>query len=405
MRKVAGFILLLLCLTRISYADMEWVKDRFSIVSGRLFFYLALTLWFMGGLLFVVSLIDAKKQSKMRKWTKYCAVGGVILMVIAVLSPLCWSYLFKISPSLRDLLVCLPKWEHGMVKEFPVKTEYSIIREECKSYCLRNYGVASFRVSVGDVWMTPEEQSYICDCDLNKCGLEVSGYSGLDVMIDYSINPDDIASLDDCEKFPQPYAFDCYGYLFSKSDDSAMCNGVSNALYRGYCDWRINKMLEERGQCNRIDDKDSRSSCYFDLAVNMSDVSMCDKIDTDSRSNCYHRLALILKNVTLCDEVGDYTGLCYFQVAVISGDPSPCEKLKSQQNKSHCYDRVYYFLAVGVNNMSICEKVTDENLRSSCHRVLAMGLNNDTVCKEMNSTDWYDFYVCRDYYFKYRIYR
>lgn len=127
---------------------------------------------------------------------------------------------------------------------------------------------------------------------------------------------------------------------------------------------KLNEELEKHG-LSKCGGDFNNVSCYFKLAVEKQDVSICDEIKFLSIGKNIEDL-----NEEELDELNAFSATfayehinsCYIDVAVKNEDPSFCNKLDSQDNKDFCYSEV----AKEILDPSICDKVQGENVKTSC---------------------------------------
>jgi len=106
------------------------------------------------------------------------------------------------------------------------------------------------------------------------------------------------------------------------------------------------KIISKEGfeSCEGIGDTEVRDACYYYIAVDSPeyknyDFSFCHKIqDVNKRDACFSDVSTGLKDESGCENIGQegYMEECYFQVALEKQDSSICNKIKDSENKEFC---------------------------------------------------------------------
>ena len=89
--------------------------------------------------------------------------------------------------------------------------------------------------------------------------------------------------------------------------------------------------------CGELTDSDARDECYFNIAIENKDDSLCELIIESIPKNICH--AIVLDNADLCEEITDSGGkdICYGTYAIENEDNSICEKIIDDTKKEICY--------------------------------------------------------------------
>ena len=94
------------------------------------------------------------------------------------------------------------------------------------------------------------------------------------------------------------------------------------------------------GNCEKLEKgSSSQAFCYGEKAVEMNDISLCDKISGDSRWSCIKKFAVHSKDDSLCLQIpatieGDLAYLrtnCLIDVVVETGNAATCENIDKQE--------------------------------------------------------------------------
>ncbi|MCK4647493.1 hypothetical protein KAT24_01020 [Candidatus Pacearchaeota archaeon] len=89
--------------------------------------------------------------------------------------------------------------------------------------------------------------------------------------------------------------------------------------------------------CGELIDNDAKDECYFNIAIEIKDDSLCERIIESIPKNICH--AVVLDNADLCEEITDSVGkdICYGTYAIKNEDSSICEKIIDDAKKEICY--------------------------------------------------------------------
>lgn len=114
-----------------------------------------------------------------------------------------------------------------------------------------------------------------------------------------------------------------------------------------------------------------REMCYINVAEELRDYKVCLIVkNNDIKNQCLRTVAEKVNDVSVCDMVVEGENSCYFEVALNLKDLSICQKINDESDsydggidKSSCY----YHMAKTKNDISICEKImNDPALKGSC---------------------------------------
>jgi len=197
--------------------------------------------------------------------------------------------------------------------------------------------------------------------------------------------------VDDCEGLSDSELKDaCYhkkaideNCILSEEDNSKcfhqeLCDKIENIHNKNFCLMKVGSVLKDDSICEKIIGSESRKnyclssvasasgnieecenfdttnkeSCYYDIAVESNDQSICELITLDSkRDDCYFQIFLDLNDVEICDKIigrpgNDINAKCK---AIYYEDPSYCEE-----------DTCFYGLALNLKDSSICDLMPEE---------------------------------------------
>lgn len=164
------------------------------------------------------------------------------------------------------------------------------------------------------------------------------------------------------------------------------------------------------------------SSCIKDLAIKLSDESMCHflidirRIDSYNIYDCFTNISIkkgvwdpcydipmtrdrytCLVNAansqghdsSFCENVNyhiinhdKFKSLCYRLFALAQNNISTCELAFWRNDEKRCYKD----FAVKFNNPSYCHMI-DHNIMNDCYLIVAKNLNNSLICRYINNTN------------------
>lgn len=156
-----------------------------------------------------------------------------------------------------------------------------------------------------------------------------------------------VVSIKDCERIGGEY---CYRWLAQKLNDSIICNEIENKRSKEWCIVESGAMSVE--DCEKMEYW--KSDCIIEF---VDSIEVCEKME-QSKLECYHNLARNLNDINICDKIkGSYLWTqCVYKTAMSIDD---CERLG--------YDWMcYYYLAQNLNDKSVCDKIEEENYRKEC---------------------------------------
>jgi hypothetical protein len=162
----------------------------------------------------------------------------------------------------------------------------------------------------------------------------------------------------DCKKIEEEdiyYKDVCYFHKAESIEDCSMIT-VAHDYWRDPCYADNAKKLND---CELIKDDSYLKPCYVSVAVNLQDISICEKIERYDYSDIY-------KGIDVKPHEREY---CYWKVAEAKGDSSICEKIEPLLYRNVCY----FNFAYSLKDSSMCEKVknTDDyvNEKKICYHI------------------------------------
>lgn len=167
--------------------------------------------------------------------------------------------------------------------------------------------------------------------------------------------------------------------------------------HRAQCQKDIAILIEDPRICDDIKTYSNiKKECYFELANQLGDTSLCDKLPEEkviagkTRSECYDAVSKYFNQSKLkefstgtrCDKIvyPDTRDKCYYDIAPVKKDQSICENIQAEHIRDWCYIRV----ARAKEDPDICERVTEpRGNRRKCYVSLAKELQNPDICERI----------------------
>jgi hypothetical protein len=160
-----------------------------------------------------------------------------------------------------------------------------------------------------------------------------------------------------------------------KNNDEKGCDYVAEEGCKFFCYWTFAMLKKDDNTCEYLTKLSTSSnslveSCKVELAMANKDPTICNYLEPVFKSECYNIFLKtdekVFKDVSICERIKDeeFSGFvkrsCYFQVAVEKKDPSLCYKSSSSE------DYINYCLAKVKSDPSFCENIKDESDRDLC---------------------------------------
>ena len=172
--------------------------------------------------------------------------------------------------------------------------------------------------------------------------------------------------------------------------------------------------------CENIKQSAMRDLCYYNFAINDTDLNLCRKMNSTNPFYCYKKIAdltnnasicydiedagwkdLCLKsygemnsNFTVCNDINDFNfkNDCLINVSQALNDESICEHIElsyrcNEGVKLNCVkirtyqDQCYTPIALNKKDIKICNMIEDLIFRSQCIKALAVQEKDISICK------------------------
>jgi len=200
-----------------------------------------------------------------------------------------------------------------------------------------------------------------------------------------------------CKKMDGPDSQVCSAILL---EDSSYCQKIDLPQAKKMC---YNELARASGNINYCDESDDKESCYFsfisgkywDGKSSKIDESVCSEKFAPQSPEVKTCLALIGQDAALCEDntackiffnrdlnfcqgIPDKKDVdvqqteCIRNVALLTKDASVCEKIPSN-NRTEINDCYLDFVGHILADSSICDKITDKQIKTGCLIEAALG--------------------------------
>lgn len=206
------------------------------------------------------------------------------------------------------------------------------------------------------------------------------------------------------------------------NESLAICSNMSQNDTRAGCYMEIAEGRKDDSICDQIQkDSDSSGKCHYFVAISSNNSVLCERISDNftqalcvamtsnssnstewsldigqqlkkcasfkeniSREICYNTLAEATRNLSICDRLltNDSIRSCYKDVAGRTLDVFICEKLESEGERwlaDGCYSEV----GVGLHKLSLCDKISDHDVKIYCYKEIGIYYNDSSICDQI----------------------
>ncbi len=200
-----------------------------------------------------------------------------------------------------------------------------------------------------------------------------------------------VTDLEDCPKIDVELK-EC------EDASSRVFDGVSD---RDVCYYELALDRENITLCKKIRNIDSwygytAAECGAEIAMIEGNPKLCDELSFLSEYDCYLELATQLGDAAICAEIASTSKRddCYLDMAYNFDDPEVCMEISSSSDKDDClYDYVSWN-AYYVDDWSICDEFSSGSWEQSyCYYEAAGNTGLLTYCDKITSTDRYSSYT------------
>lgn len=177
-----------------------------------------------------------------------------------------------------------------------------------------------------------------------------------------------IRNLTLCEKIVEREIFYiCQKGIAIVEGDPDLCDIIQERRIRDDCYKAIAVDTDEPEICQGIFDIQKTESCYYDLALKLNRSDICEPLERIQRDICLKSTALAILDVALCEDISstEWKNNCYDSISDL-GYPFLCRYMEDVYWMDECYLRS----AIGRQNSTLCENITDPGIRDTCIKQL-----------------------------------
>ncbi len=139
--------------------------------------------------------------------------------------------------------------------------------------------------------------------------------------------------------------------------------------------------------CKQLDNERDKLQCFRKVAVADKNPDICKnylKDNAEAQDDCYMYVGPEVNNLDICNKITDpkKKSECYMQIGINKKDANICSQTKklNEQAGSECYKEV----AISKNNPDLCAESTGR-YKDDCYAILAENNNRVDLCKEVNT--------------------
>ncbi len=180
---------------------------------------------------------------------------------------------------------------------------------------------------------------------------------------------------------------ECYFDLAKNLSDSSICGKIENQPLNKACETLI---TGDFSLCKQLQYNTSWDACYQTVAIETNNYSVCDLTVTDTYINaCHETLALMNNFPSLCSHLVSEPARdqCYFDVGVKFRDPETCAKIKTSESRDLCAHK----MAIAAVRPYFCGFISNDYMRAyQCYGELFFPSRYNItldLCKEIRNED------------------
>lgn len=170
----------------------------------------------------------------------------------------------------------------------------------------------------------------------------------------------------------------CFNYVAEKNPIEATCEYLTSVSAKDACRHDAAVTNEDKALCAKVIDNALRDDCYSKIAISLGDHDICElvrQLNPSVRETCFSTVALNKLDTSIClhINIADYYVKCFSDIAVALSDHSVCYEAKRDYtpliypSSQICI----YNYAQAKKDIAACEKIGDLNYRQKCKDALA----------------------------------
>lgn len=268
----------------------------------------------------------------------------------------------------------------------------SITFIELKDDCLKNIGMQTADEEICQRISSSNKKDY-CFYEIAKqlqdesiCTLISARYVGGAYLRDECYLSIEGVDATVCGKLLDPTkVIECYNNAATTSLDKSICDLIDEWQPWYDCLYYVATNLPDYEICLELDV--NSQPCVKEIIENYSPVEkeVCDALkDLLARDNCYYDIAVEDLNISLCREIITGRNLkneCIYEVAISLNEPNYCEELS--RNSIIRENDCYLELAKNNQNPGICEEITTYDKYVACYSDIAIEVSQPEVCSSV----------------------
>ncbi|MFP4514965.1 MAG: hypothetical protein ACLFNO_03120 [Parcubacteria group bacterium] len=138
---------------------------------------------------------------------------------------------------------------------------------------------------------------------------------------------------------------------------------------------------EDYSECNNLEDQDTKNTCITQIAINSSNLDLCQEIDDTEKlkyckSRVYHKVAIANNNINNCSLIEDsfWHKSCLNKIIVASDyDENLCDEIVNFDDAKNCENIILFQQATETNNCDLLEG----EIKAECESALNINENNE----------------------------
>lgn len=176
----------------------------------------------------------------------------------------------------------------------------------------------------------------------------------------------------------------CYFDVATERNDISLCDKIIDKGSLGRCQGTIVAQSGDPSKCSVLTSKEAISMCYSEMAGKNKDQSLCNNIPIEKDSEyCKFNNLSSKNNPTYCKSFSseDWQNQCYHRLTWILKDVSLCSFITSKDpdQKGDCYKA----MAQETKDYSLCA-LANPNDKESCYLNIARDTKNELICPLIN---------------------
>jgi hypothetical protein len=152
-----------------------------------------------------------------------------------------------------------------------------------------------------------------------------------------------------CKKIEYaPQKDECLLFFLSNEVNESLCLEMTTYKIRD-CLRILLKEKPNSDYCSKTKDKQTADDCFYYVAIQTRDKSLCDKISTlqdstnyNRQDNCRIRIDARIGNKDICPTIVDSSirDMCYVETAFYTQNSELCDLVENDYRKKECYENI-----------------------------------------------------------------